>query len=998
MKIRMTLIVLSTILIPQLLLADYWQQQVNYDLDVTLIDSLHQVTGSETITYINNSPDELSYIWMHLWPNAYKNNETALARQKFNQFSTKMHFSPDSSFGWIDISDVAVDGKQINWSYRSSDTLDVAKFNLNKPLLPGDTLEIDLNFTVQVPNVLSRLGHVGQHYEMTQWYPKPAVYDAKGWHPMSYLDMGEFYSEWGDFEVSVTVPANYRIAATGVLQDSLEIIWRDSLAHIGNALIDTLLIDPKSKIVALDTSKSLKPASSDSMKTITFKQNNVHDFAWFADKRFIISSDSVVLPSGRSIQTWTFALPKNFQNYRYSNDYIKDAVSYFSEWFIEYPYQHATVVDGDFSAGGGMEYPMITLINNTGFQPILEQVIMHEVGHNWFYGLSGSNERDYPWMDEGLVSYAENRYWAAKYSDDSMLAHDGEKPAWLPILEYFLKDPSKSAIEDYAYYMSAGIKMDQSPDLHSEAFSDYNYGMIVYKKVAVSTESLHAYLGEALMDSVWHAYYQRWTYKHPQPEDIRQVFEEISGEDLSWYFEDMLGSTRKIDYALDTFTSYSHESAYETSININNRGDFTPPLKISLSGAKTAEIKTAWVHPSGDRSTFKIETSFPVQNVVLDPDLTLLDMDRTNNDLKLNLDFDFIKLALNPQADYVVTTIPYLWYDTIDQVHPGLIITHKNLMPWGTDWYLRTFYGTKTQRAGFVASIGRKLVPRPGQEVQLHSRVVNGWYSRLAEISAGFRKRSIMLPSDDHKLTFSLLAHDLTDGEYVFNNDTTRYLDQNIWEAGQYLKVNVNYTSKNRGALWARKYEFNTLLGAQRDGKPFAKIQTYFNHRKRYSRKGSIRTTIFAGYAFGDLPTQDRFYISTEMNTTMDKKIFPSRRDTRYGAGQFLLYQTEYTIPGYTYLEESNITPNTTGLLGLKVRADIPKMESFNILMGAGLVLDQNDEELEAIGSLSPIWKSGPIQIIYTPFRLESGHIETDWSQVQIAIDMTIAGTISIGI
>ena len=182
------------LLLPSLLLADYWQQKVNYDIDVELIDSVHQVSGHETITYINNSPDSLNYIWMHLWPNAYKNTETMLAQQKFNQFSTKIHFLPDSSFGWIDIEKVTADSQHIDWHFRSADTLDVAKFMLNQPLLSGDTLFMDLDFVVQVPASISRLAHMGHHYQMTQWYPKPAVYDSLGWHPMSYLDMGEFYS------------------------------------------------------------------------------------------------------------------------------------------------------------------------------------------------------------------------------------------------------------------------------------------------------------------------------------------------------------------------------------------------------------------------------------------------------------------------------------------------------------------------------------------------------------------------------------------------------------------------------------------------------------------------------------------------------------------------------------------------------------------------------------------------------------------------------------
>lgn len=998
MKLKIKTFTFYLILFPLLLTADYWQQKVLYDLDVTLIDSLHQVAGSETITYINNSPDSLHFIWMHLWPNAYKNNRSALGQQKFNSFSTKMHFLPDSSFGWIEISDVTAEEQTLEWEYRSADTLDVAKFFLNKVLSPGDTLIIDLNFTVKVPNVLSRLGHFDHHYEITQWYPKPAVYDLKGWHPMSYLDMGEFYSEWGDFEVSITLPENYRVAATGVLQDSSELAWRDSLGQIGTTYLDSFKMEPKPKLLGLKNLKDAEPSSSQTLKTITFKQENVHDFAWFADKRFIIIKNDVELPSGRSFQTWTFALPKNLKNYRLANIYIEDAVTFYSKSFMEYPYEHATVVDGDFSAGGGMEYPMITLINSSSMQPMMELVIMHEVGHNWFYGLSASNEREYPWMDEGLNSYAENRYWAAKYHDDYMLALHEEEPGWYPLLRYFAKDATKRAIEDLSYYMSALSKLDQPPNLHSEAFSDFNYGMMVYKKAARSTESLHAYLGNSLMDSIWHEYFDRWAYKHPQPEDVRQIFEEISGEDLSWYFDDMLASTGKIDYALNTFSSRPRGTTYETTVRISNHGDFAPPVAIGLRGKMDNETKTTWVHPTGDHDVFQFQTNFPVQDVLLDPDLDLLDVDRSNNDENVNLDFDLAQLALNPRADYIINVIPYIWYDSIDLISPGLILHHKNLIPWGhLDWYLRVFVGPITKVPGYTASMGKKLFPAPGRELYFHSRVASDWYYRLAELSTNFRKRDLKYADDDSNIRLSILAQDLSDPELVMDNETYRYLDPQIWEVDQFLKVKLSYTKKIRRTLWKRSFQTETTLGARQHGKPYAKIQASFKHQKRISRKSSIWTTIFAGIGLGDLPGQERFYFSTDVDPEMNNKLIFSRNGDWYTPGHTVLYSSDLTIPGYAYADSTLLTPSTKGLLGAKISIDIPKLESLSLLTGIGMALDQNDADMEMIGSLSPIYKMGPLQLIYTPLRLEAGKLETDWKRFQIAFDMSTS-SIRIGI
>ncbi|MCF7822633.1 MAG: M1 family metallopeptidase [Candidatus Marinimicrobia bacterium] len=985
------------LIIPIILHAGYWQQKVLYDIDVTLIDSVHQIRGHESITYINNSPNALNFIWMHLWPNAYKNDQTALAKQKFDQFSTKIYFLPDSSFGWIDITNVLADSDTLRWEYRSADTIDVAKFIFNSPLKSGDSTVIDLDFTVRIPNVISRLGHFGHHYELTQWYPKPAVYDVDGWHPMSYLDMGEFYSEWADYDVSITLPKNYRVAATGILQDSLEIAWRDSLARVGNSFLDSMLMDPQVEIASLDKLVNEKPASSPQFKTIRFYQDKVHDFAWFADKRFIVTADSVKLPSGRQVQAWTFASPENLKLYQYSNKYVIQTLTYLSDWFMEYPYAHATVVDGDFSAGGGMEYPMITLINSVGLAPLLEMSIMHEVGHNWFYGLSANNERENPWMDEGFNTYAENRYWRMKYPDDDMLSHHGGKPGYFRLLDSFIKDPQKRAIHDLAIYLSTGLRMDQASNLPSESFTPFNYGMMTYYKTAKSTESLHAFLGDAMMDSIWHEYFRRWAYKHPRPEDVRQVFEELSGEDLSWYFDNMLGSTNRIDYALTQFNSLPKGNAFETNIEVNNLGDYSPPLPIGLLGTDKKQV--SWVRPMKKHDTFKIKTNFPVNNVILDPNTELLDMSRANNDKNLNLDIDLAKFAINPKADYVVTAIPYLWYNKVDKIYPSLILTHKNIIPWGlTDWYLRGFYGPISKKSGLVAAVEKNIIPDAGKEIQLHSRFVESWSYRLVEISTALRKRDPILFEDEQKWKFTLLMQDIFDGALILKGDTIHYLDQQVWQNGQYLKFYINFFAAKRRALWSKKFELNTTLGAQHKDQPFVTVQSYLNYRHRYSSKGSIRTTIFAAFGFGELPPQERFYISTEVNTAFDHKFILSRDESWYAPGHLILYPGEYNIPGYLFTANKGTIPSTKGLLGIKVRADIPKMEKFNILTGLGLALDAGDEKFEPIGSVSSVLKLGPIQFIYTPVRIESSRIQTDWKRFQIAFDMTTAGSIRIGI
>ncbi len=201
---------------------EYFQQEVHYKIDVTLNDRKHALDGFERIDYINHSPDTLGFLYFHLWPNAYSDNQTALARQLMSMNGKEKLFNDPELMGSIDSLDFVVNGNPVQWHLLPGAS-DICKIILNDPLKPGDTLRITTPFHVKIPKgVTSRLGHIGESYQISQWYPKPAVYDQSGWHPMSYLDQAEFYSEFGSFDVSITLPVNYVVGATGNLQNEQE--------------------------------------------------------------------------------------------------------------------------------------------------------------------------------------------------------------------------------------------------------------------------------------------------------------------------------------------------------------------------------------------------------------------------------------------------------------------------------------------------------------------------------------------------------------------------------------------------------------------------------------------------------------------------------------------------------------------------------------------------------------------------------------------------------
>ncbi|MEO8415319.1 MAG: M1 family metallopeptidase [Ginsengibacter sp.] len=554
----------------------YFQQRVNYKIDVTLNDVENTLEGFEIITYMNHSPDTLRFIWLHLWPNAYKNDHTALSEQLLQLGRTDFYFSDESKRGYINRLNFKVDGTTANLEDHPL-YIDMAKLILPNPLAPGQTIEITTPFHEKIPFNFSRGGHVGHTYQITQWYPKPAVYDINGWHPIPYLDQGEFYSEFGNFDVQITVPKNYLVAATGELQNEEEVHWLKQKAKEiyqpksieQNTKIDKSPITNKEtksndskpakqpnrnshlEIIQKNLPKAILPAEQkEQTKTINYSQENVHDFAWFADKNYLVRYDTVMLPSGKIIKAWSFFTPSGLPVWKKSIQFIKDAIRTRSTWLGEYPYHNVTAVEANMGFSGGMEYPTITSISPMKDEKSLDMTIEHEVGHNWNYGILASDEREHPWMDEGINTYFDNRYTALKYDTKNRGDVQGFFNKRLPDDE-----------TDITYRTEIVNKKDQPIETCSENFSAINYGTTAYYKTGKWMKILEDYVGQPLFDSCLHAYYDRWKFRHPSPEDFKKVVEEVSKKNVDAVFsllykKGSIEPDAEKDVKLSTFFSF----------------------------------------------------------------------------------------------------------------------------------------------------------------------------------------------------------------------------------------------------------------------------------------------------------------------------------------------------------------------------------------------------------------------------------------------------------
>jgi hypothetical protein len=522
-----SLLLISAIHYSAIAQSKYWQQEVHYTIDVTLNDNDHTLDGFLKLQYINHSPDTLSYIWFHLWPNAYKNDKTAFSEQLLLNGRTDFYFANKEKRGYINRLDFRIN----NGTLRMQDHpqfIDVVQVFLPSPLAPGEQTTITTPFHVKLPANFSRGGHTGKSYQITQWYPKPAVYDRKGWHPMPYLDQGEFYSEFGSFDVRLSLPESYTVAATGVLQNGDWMGKNDSKTEtpvVKKKPAFPAKLPPKKATVKKPVTKTQPPIvqrANTPLKTLQYKQDRIHDFAWFASKDFIVKEDTLQLASGRVVKAYSFYRSKKDKGWENSISYIKDAVRFRSQHIGEYPYEVVSVVEATLGFTGGMEYPTITSISPMEDAKTLDIVIQHEIGHNWFYGILASNERDHPWLDEGLNSYYDRRYTAWKYPNNDTTGFIGKRmPA----------DPAILILDALAKK-----KEDQPVNTPSSSFTSINYGLVSYGKTAAWLEDIEQSIGKEKFDAAMQAYYRQWQFKHPYPEDFQNVLEQQSGTDLDASF------------------------------------------------------------------------------------------------------------------------------------------------------------------------------------------------------------------------------------------------------------------------------------------------------------------------------------------------------------------------------------------------------------------------------------------------------------------------------
>lgn len=587
----------------------YWQNQADYNIQVKLDTARKHIEGSVQITYTNNSPDQLPYIWLYLDQNIFKEDSRAVAATKVTggRYAANI-FTNGDEIGKINIK---MDGKSYQPKYLINDTR-MQIFLPDALKAKGGKVDISISYGFDIPEKgTDRMGRLltknGWIYEIAQWYPRMCVYDdIQGWNTLPYLGAGEFYLEYGDIHYSITAPANMVIVGSGELKNPEEVLTKTQISKLNQARTS----DQTVNIHSLQDVQQGKDFPSKKELTWKFACQNTRDVAWAASKAFVWDAVRIKMHSGNEIlgQSVYPEESATTQGWDSSAYYTKKSIEINSYWH-DFPYPVATNVAGIV---GGMEYPGIVFCSSTATGPDMWFVTLHEFGHNWFPMLVGSNERKYAWMDEGINTFT--NYYCSRILYGG--AYNNEPKKYLAAKHFFKKGAeTPMTIPDVI----------QSQNLADEGYYKPAVGLLILRDVI---------LGPERFDFAFKQYIKDWAYKHPQPADFFRSMENGSGEDLGWFWRGWFYNNWAVDQAVKSVAYTDSDPSNGALVTIENIGQMPLPvqLKIEEENGKTTSLQLpVEIWQRGAEWTFHAAAHSKIKKVTIDPDQQYPDVDPENN-------------------------------------------------------------------------------------------------------------------------------------------------------------------------------------------------------------------------------------------------------------------------------------------------------------------------------------------------------------------------------
>jgi hypothetical protein len=597
---------------------DYWQNTASYLIHASLSEQDTSVSGDVTISYTNNSPDPLDYLWLQLDQNIFKASSRGVAATKYP--GDYFEILGGVANGGYEIKDVAI--SQGEKTYTATPLLSDTRMQLrlDKPVSPkGGKVSVKIHFRFHIP--LDGAGRFGRQYtkngvvyQIGQWYPRMCVFDdVEGWNSLPYMGLGEFYCDYGDYEYYITAPSEMIVYGSGDLQNPAEVLTATQIKRLAAAAASDQTV---TIISAGEAGKaSTRPVTKGDL-TWHFSMKHTRDVGWAAGKAMIWDAARVNLPSGRkAVAMSCYPLESRGDSaWSRSTEYLKASMETYSQTLFEYPWNVA------ISSAGitpGMEYPGIIFNNYSEVKARLWFLIAHEIGHNWFPMIVGSNERKYMWQDEGFNTYV-------NYIATDLFNH-GE---YVNAPAYFNK--AFFASRDYRQFMKykdplMTVSDAMTEEEHYQFYGKTAYGLNLLRTVVV---------GKERFDYAFRKYTEAWAFKHPTPYDFFRCINNATGEDLNWFWKEWLFTTWKLDQAVKGVAYVDGDPARGALITIENKGRMILPVIVTItqSDGKTETVQlpvNIWYR--GGSWTFRYASTATIAKVVLDPDQALPDMDRLNN-------------------------------------------------------------------------------------------------------------------------------------------------------------------------------------------------------------------------------------------------------------------------------------------------------------------------------------------------------------------------------
>ncbi|RFZ82333.1 M1 family peptidase [Mucilaginibacter terrenus] len=596
----------------------YWQNRADYQLAATLNDQTNQITGSEVLTYTNNSPQNLGFLWMQLDQNLFRQDSRGTAITPVSGSRNGGHGQQfDAGYK---IKSVRIAGT------KGTDTL---KYIINDTrmqiFLPeavkanGGQVKLDIQYSFITPEYGSDRNGIlntknGKIYTIAQWYPRMYVYDdVMGWNPLPYTGPSEFYLEYGDFDLNITAPANHIVVASGELLNPQDVYTPEQLKRWAEAekSENTVVIRSADEV----TNAASRPAGKKEL-TWHFKIKNARDASWGSSAAFIVDAAKMNLPSGRkSVAISAYPVESNGNDaWGRSTEYVKRSIEYNSKQWFEYPYPAATAVAGNV---GGMEYPGIVFCGYRAKRSQLWSVNDHEFGHTWFPMIVGSNERLYGWMDEGFNTFI-----------NTLSTADFNKGEYAP------KKP-----QDMQRMGEILTRQTLEPVLSNpENLKEANNGMLLYFKPGTALGLLRdQVLGHERFDFAFRTYINRWAFKHPTPDDFFRTMENASGESLQWFWRGWILNNWRLDVAVNDVKYVSGDPSKGALITITNMDKMVMPviLEVKTKSGKTDRIKLpVEIWERNNSFVVKYNSTEEIESVTYDPDKSLPDFNTDNNTWK----------------------------------------------------------------------------------------------------------------------------------------------------------------------------------------------------------------------------------------------------------------------------------------------------------------------------------------------------------------------------